>query len=669
MARLQAFVIGLKPLWVALVAIQLAGTPGLPTAQSGPADASGPGLNRALVAQDNAQPPDRDEDDLLGDQDDLFSDEDDLLNEPKPADDAAATQPPADIAHEQVFLADRFPPAAACAKCHPKQYREWSGSQHAYAQMSPVFNAMQGTILMLTNGTNGDFCIRCHSPVGMNLGEPEFMSNIDRHPTSREGVTCIVCHRVNREYGKISGRLAIVEGDILSPVYGPTGNDELARVLATPDQYRVSGRKIHAEVVKFFQIDKSGFCGTCHDVTLVNGFRLEEAFSSYKQSPAAKRGVSCQDCHMGVKPGVASGYATGPAAIIGRVPTRDRKITNHYFAGPDYPIIHPGIFPLNVKAVKEESAKDDPFAGGLATIREWLTFDHEAGWGTPDFEDTVSEDHVFPARWKYNDDRYEARVIIQENLELLAWGQEQRVAILRVGYVLGEIVTLNADETGIKFKVQVRNGTDGHEVPTGFDAERLVFLRVTVTDRAGRVVMRSGDLDPNGDVRDLHSLYVHDGELPLDEQLFSLQSKFITRNIRGGEREQVLPINYSIDPLPFIRPESRPTIIYGRPAGARKHRQTIPPLQDRWGHYEVDGSKLTGNGPYTADIKLIAAMVPVNLLSEIILAGIDYGMTPRELADGIRDGHIVVWEKEVTFDVHADGAASAKTRPTDNKPK
>ena len=76
-----------------------------------------------------------------------------------------------------------------------------------------MFNAMHGTILKRTNGTNGDFCIRCHTPVGMNLGEPLFMTNIDRNPTSREGVTCIVCHRVNKNYGKISGRLAIVEGD------------------------------------------------------------------------------------------------------------------------------------------------------------------------------------------------------------------------------------------------------------------------------------------------------------------------------------------------------------------------------------------------------------------------------------------------------------------------
>ena len=37
--------------------------------------------------------------------------------------------------------------------------------------MSVVFNAMHGTVLKITNGTNGDFCIRCHTPVGMNLGE------------------------------------------------------------------------------------------------------------------------------------------------------------------------------------------------------------------------------------------------------------------------------------------------------------------------------------------------------------------------------------------------------------------------------------------------------------------------------------------------------------------
>jgi len=107
------------------------------------------------------------------------------------------TQPPeGGDEHADLFVGDRFPSATACAPCHEEIYREWSVSAHAYAQMSPVFNAMHATILKETNGTNGDFCIRCHTPVGMNLEEPEFMSNLDRNPTSREGITCIVCHRL-----------------------------------------------------------------------------------------------------------------------------------------------------------------------------------------------------------------------------------------------------------------------------------------------------------------------------------------------------------------------------------------------------------------------------------------------------------------------------------------
>ena len=142
-----------------------------------------------------------------------------------------SAQEKAEEEHDSLLLENRFPSATTCRPCHPGHYREWSVSAHAYAQMSPVFNAMHSTIFKLTNGTNGDFCIRCHTPVGMNLKEPEFMSNIDRHPTSREGVTCIACHRLKNAYGKVSGRLAIVEGDIFDAVFGPTGNEELKRVI------------------------------------------------------------------------------------------------------------------------------------------------------------------------------------------------------------------------------------------------------------------------------------------------------------------------------------------------------------------------------------------------------------------------------------------------------
>ncbi len=552
-------------------------------------------------------------------------------------------EPPlsAELEHEKLFEENRFPSATTCATCHPQHYREWSVSPHAYAQMSPVFNAMHGTVLKLTNGTNGDFCIRCHTPVGMNLEEPEFMSNMDRHPTSREGITCIVCHRVNKAYGKLSGRLAIVEGDLFEPIYGPTGNAEVERVIDSSD-YRVNpergraGRAIHGRAEQFFTLTQSGFCGTCHDVNLINGFRLEEAFSEFKTSPAAREETSCQDCHMGKEPGVAAGYAEGPAAVVGGNPTRKRKITDHMFIGPDYSVIHPGIFPHNTEASE------------LATIRQWLAFDHEAGWGSDEFEAELPAGYSFPEHWQAPDDRYDARDILTDNQELLALADSQRQKILRAGYKLGEIVVDRVDERkGLAFRVEVRNGTNGHGVPTGFDAERLVFLQVDVTDAAGDVVFRSGDLDPNGDVRDNHSLYVHNGELPLDRQLFSLQSRFVTRMVRGGEREQVVAINYSPDPLPFLRPSTSSTILTGRPAGARKHKQNIEPLGRRWARYRVAPELLTGRPPYRASIRLVAGMVPVNLIDFIKIVGFDYGMSARQVAERVVAGHRVIWEREI----------------------
>ncbi|NKB37662.1 MAG: cytochrome C [Gammaproteobacteria bacterium] len=511
------------------------------------------------------------DDDLLGDDlldDELFDDDslggdDELVDFDEVEEKEEKTDSVIDdagAAHLSLFAENRYPSANTCKTYHQKQYKEWSVSQHAYAQLSPVYMAMQNKINSLTSSTNGDFCIRCHNQVGMNMGESTFISNLDRHPTSREGITCVVCHRVNNEYGKVSGRVALEEGGLTTPVYGPQGNKELERVLENTHEYRVvtkeeeKGRKIHTEVGHFPQISTSGFCGICHDVNLFNGFRLEEAFSEYKNSPAAARKVSCQDCHMASVQGAESDYEFGPAAVVGGVATKDRKITNHFFAGPDYSVIHPGIFPHNSDAV------------AMASLREWLQFDHKAGWGTDDFEDNLADDYEFPQRWKSVDDRYDAREIIEQQYKLLDWAADKRMQVLRNGYKLGAIETTKASKRGLQFRIEVKNGTDGHNVPTGFDAERLIWLEVTVKDSNGKVVFKSGDLDPNGDLRDTHSLYVHNDELPLDKQLFTLQSRFVTRNVRGGEREQVLAVNDSTDPLPFVRPFTRSVMLTGQPA-------------------------------------------------------------------------------------------------------
>lgn len=546
--------------------------------------------------------------------------------------------------HAKLFVDGRYPSSTACRTCHPTQYREWSVSPHAYAQLSPVFNAMQAAIGKRTSGTNGDFCIRCHTQPGMNLGEPIFQANADRHPIAREGITCVVCHRVPYEYGKVSGRFHLTEAPITQPVNGPTGNAELKRVLSHPETYSVTadpnqpGRKIHPDVRHFFALRTPGFCGSCHDVTLGNGFRLEELFASFKNSPAAHKGILCQDCHMGLEPGRPSGYAEGPAATIDGVPTRPRRHANHMFPGPDYPIVHPGFFPHNPKAAE------------LASIRDWLSFDHKAGWGADEFEKGVSSGTRFPPRWSDAQDRRDARAVLAEQFALLAEAQEKRLALLREGYRLGDLDVRQADaKKGLIFAVQVSNGMLGHNVPAGFDAERLVFLQVTVTDADGQVVFRSGDLDPDGDVRDLHSAFVQSGRVPEDKYLFNLQATTIVRLPRGGERDEILATNLDVDPLPYVRPEPFSSILTGRPGGARTQRRDITPRSSLWPEYKVKGSALTGKGPYQVNVKMIAAMVPSNLIRTIQFVGFDYGMSARQVADAVREGSLLLYDRTVTI--------------------
>ncbi len=533
-----------------------------------------------------------------------------------------------------------YPSASECKQCHPDHYREWSVSPHAYAQLSPVFNAMAAKILKLTNGTNGDFCIRCHTPVGMNIEEDIFMSNIDRTPTSREGLTCVTCHRVNKPYGKISGRLALEDGVLAQTIYGPKGNPNFAAEFGKEITEKFGEDKVHATTEPFYSLVDSSFCGSCHDVNLLDGFRLEEAFSDFKQSPAARDGVTCQDCHMGITPGVFSGdketnYKTDHIAKIGAkyVGTPRRK-TNHRFAGPDHSVIHPGLYPQNSDVA------------AFATMREWLTFDYQAGWGTDKFEEeeeparvTAGHGTLFPKRWENIDERYGARELLDGQFALLEEYHQERVQVLTAGYGLGEHrVDRAAAGRGLDFAVEVKNLTDGHSVPTGFIAERLVFVQVEVRDPEGQVVYVSGDLDPNFDVRNLHSLYVHNRELSLDRDLFSLQSPFITRMERGGEREQVLAVNFSPSPLPFLRPSTFSATLTGAPGGARIQRKKLPALGSRWAEYSVGKKKLTGAGTYSVNARLIGAMVPVNLVNEIKDVGFDYGMSAHQVALGVRFG-------------------------------
>lgn len=537
----------------------------------------------------------------------------------------------ADQAHDDLFQKSEFPSAQECGRCHMQIYKEWSVSRHAFAQISPTFTAYQGTLVNLTKGTLGDFCQRCHSQVGMFNSEPIMVANKERSKVAMEGITCVVCHRVPKAYGKITGRFPLEPADIHAPIYGPRSGDEAKQVR---ESFGDDPPAMHREARLLEQVSQPGFCGRCHDVRLVNGVRFEDLFSEYKQTESASRGETCQDCHMGPTPGLPSEYQHASAALVRGQPTRLARRTNHMFAGPDSSVVHPGIFPIN------------PEVQAFATPEEWLSFNVEAGWGSEGFEAAVPKDASFPSIWADPEERKAARKLIDRQQALLAENRKQASILMRNGYGLGEISVLQR-EPDLRFQVTVNNLTAGHSVPSGLIAERNVFLQVTISDDDGKLLFRSGDLDPNGDVRDPLSLYVASGKLPEDEQLFNLRSPILVRTSHGGEREQVLPANYALDPLLFMRPSDTSALLFGGIRDLRLQKKAIEPLGNRKADYLVDAALLSGRKPYHLNVKLVAGQLPPHLIDAISKFGLEYGLTARSLGDKLVDLYRVLWEKNV----------------------
>ena len=121
-------------------------------------------------------------------------------------------------------------------------------------------------------------------------------------------------------YGKSNGERRIEPGDVFAPVFGAIGGDGVAEAIRRKDQFKVKtspdetgpGQNIHVAGIYFEQLTQSEFCTSCHQVAVYPGIKLEVVWEQYRASPACKKGIQCQDCHMGRVPGVPLGYDVRP---------------------------------------------------------------------------------------------------------------------------------------------------------------------------------------------------------------------------------------------------------------------------------------------------------------------------------------------------------------------
>ena len=118
-------------------------------------------------------------------------------------------------------------------------------------------------------------------------------------------------------------------------------------------------------------------------------------------------------------------------------------------------------------------------------------------------------------------------------------------------------------------------------------------------------------MDANGDMADIHSEEVGKGRIPFDDQLWNLQTKFLTTNVKGTDREMFLPINVDIDQLPFIRPAGVPQTVLNHPPFIRMEAKSIPPLGFRNANYSVPASALKQPGTYKLSVRLRSRAEPI----------------------------------------------------------
>jgi len=206
---------------------------------------------------------------------------------------------------------EKFQEPDTCASCHLDIHR-----QHEQAMMSKSYthhwdeieyfklalphSEKEPKVAGVKAGCNG-----CHAPLAFLAGDipPKRPSEGTR---ANEGVSCEVCHSITGFKGDTPFNFNFISepGDVKQGIRAD-GVSPVHEIAANPF------------------LMTSEFCGTCHNEKDPFGIWVKSTHLEWKESPQAKAGIVCQDCHM---PPAAGNSAPGMG--------EDRKdIRQHLFHG------------------------------------------------------------------------------------------------------------------------------------------------------------------------------------------------------------------------------------------------------------------------------------------------------------------------------------------------
>ena len=182
-----------------------------------------------------------------------------------------------------------------CFQCHEKIVEDWERSGHSHSASSRGFKEMfkaregaggkpAGWSLSHEYPEGKGVCAACHAP-GVKEKDPALEDPTLARGVDGLGVHCDFCHKISGVRKQDAG---LTHGRDFFQIQRP-GVDQ---VFFGPIRDASRDDNSFAPVFK-----ESLYCAACHEGTLF-GVPGYTTWSEWKESPAAKEGKSCQQCHM-----------------------------------------------------------------------------------------------------------------------------------------------------------------------------------------------------------------------------------------------------------------------------------------------------------------------------------------------------------------------------------
>jgi hypothetical protein len=184
---------------------------------------------------------------------------------------------------------------AECATCHQRTHDEWAGGAHARSATGAGFRR-QYERLLEEKPDGAGVCTSCHAP-GLRDDDPAFF-DLRRVSGPLSGVHCDYCHKVS---GLNDGDIGLTHGRFLLRLLRP----KEGQLFFGPRDDADRGEDAHSPLYR-----DSRYCAACHEGN-VFGVPVYTTYSEWRESPAGRAGVACQDCHMKPQAGRMAGHADG----------------------------------------------------------------------------------------------------------------------------------------------------------------------------------------------------------------------------------------------------------------------------------------------------------------------------------------------------------------------